>query len=87
MAKSNHKLLYKVAEERNLKPGKIIYIDISSQKKPGYGGSKNLILTEDSDTKHKLSLFTNTKEDLSENFTPLLKKMKTMKENVIIVCC
>ena len=52
-AKSKQKLLHKVAEERNLKPGEMIYIDISSQKKLSYGGSKNWILIQDSDTKQK----------------------------------
>ena len=41
MEKRRHKCLHKVAEERNLKPGEMIYLDISSQKKPSYGGSKN----------------------------------------------
>ena len=27
------------------------------------------------------------KEDLSEKITPLLKKIKTMKKNVRIICC
>ena len=31
-AKSNHKLLHKVEEERDLQQGKIFYLDISSQK-------------------------------------------------------
>ena len=54
-AKSKQQLIHKVAEERNLKPGKMIYIVITSQKKPSYGGSKNWILIQDSKTKNGLS--------------------------------
>ena len=50
-AKIKHKFLHKVAEERNLQPGKMIYLDISSQKKPSYGCSKNWILIQDLDIK------------------------------------
>ena len=39
--KINHKKLCKVAEYPDLKPGKIIYLDISSKNKPCYGVSKN----------------------------------------------
>ena len=59
--KTRHNLLHKVAEERNLKPGEMVYIGISSQKKPSYGGSDNWVLIKDSDTKQKWSLFTKTK--------------------------
>ena len=52
-AKTKQKSLQKLAEERNLEPGEIIYIDIISQKKPSYGGSKNWILIQDCDTKQK----------------------------------
>ena len=65
----------------------MIYIEISSQKKPSYGGIKNWILIQDSDTKQKWSSFMSTKEYLSESFTPFLRKMKTMKKNVKIFCC
>ena len=41
ISKIKQKLICKVAEEKDLKPGEIIYIDISSQKKPSYGGSNN----------------------------------------------
>ena len=50
---NKHKLLRKVAEEWDLNPGEIIYILISSQKNPSYGGYKNWVLIEDSDTKQK----------------------------------
>ena len=61
MAKSKQKLLHKTAEERYLKPGKMIHLDLSSQKKPSYGGSKNWILIQDLDTKQKWSFFTKSK--------------------------
>ena len=60
-AKSKEKLLHKVAEERELQPVEMIYLDISSQKKPSYGGSKNWILIQDLDTKQKWSIFTKAK--------------------------
>ena len=44
-------VLHKVAEERYFKLGKMIYIDISSQKKPIYGGYNNWILIKGSDAK------------------------------------
>ena len=69
-AKTKQKLLHKVVEERDLKPGRMIYIDIILQKKPSYGGSKNWILIQDSDTKDKWSLFKKTEEYLSEKVTP-----------------
>ena len=40
-AKIKQKLLHKVAEEINLKPDEIIYLDPISQKKPSYGGFNN----------------------------------------------
>ena len=46
-AKRKHKLLHKVAYERDLNPGEMIYLDISSQNKPSYGGYKNCILIQD----------------------------------------
>ena len=55
--KSKQKLLRKVAQERDLKPGKIIYIGIISQKKSSYGGSQNQILVKDSETKQKWYFF------------------------------
>ena len=69
-----------MAEERDLEPGKMIYLDLSSQKKLSYGGSKNWILVQDPDTKQKWSLFTNSKEYLTEKFTPFLDKMMTMNK-------
>ena len=44
-------LLHKVAEEQGLNPGKMIYLDINSKKKPSYGGPKICILLQDLDTK------------------------------------
>ena len=55
--KRNHKSIYKVAEERNLNLGKMICLDLRSQKKLSYGGSKNWILIQDSDTKQKWYFF------------------------------
>ena len=48
--KIRHKLLRKVGEEHNLNQGKMIYIDIISQKKASYGGSNNCIIIQESDT-------------------------------------
>ena len=50
---SRHKPLHKVAEEHDLNPGKMVYLYLSSQKKPSYGGSNNWILIQDSDTRQK----------------------------------
>ena len=61
MAKIKHKLLYKVEEEHGLQPGEMIYLDISLQNKPSYGGSKNWILIQDLKTKQKWSLFSKSK--------------------------
>ena len=69
-----------MTEERNLKSGGMIYIGISSQKKPSYGGSNTCIIIQDSDTKQKWYCFTKIKEYLSGKFTPFLNKMKTMKK-------
>ena len=68
-----------MAEERDLKPGEMIYLGLSSKKKPSYGGSKNWIIIQDSDTPKKI--FTKTKEDLNIKITPFLKKIKAMKKN------
>ena len=57
---SKHKSLPKLTEERDLKPGEMIYLDLSPQKKPSYRGSKNYIVIRYSDTK-KWSFFTKTK--------------------------
>ena len=86
-AKRKQKLLHKVAKERNLQPVEMIYLDISSQKKPSYGGYNNWILIQDLDTKQKWSLFKKAKEDLTEKVTPFLKKMKTITKNSRIFCC
>ena len=51
MEKSNQKLTHKVAEKQEINPGKIIYIEIISEKKASYGGSKNWITIQDSDIK------------------------------------
>ena len=56
MAKSKKKFLHKVSEERDLKSGKIIYLDIFSQKKPGYGSSKNFILIQNSGWDWRITL-------------------------------
>ena len=47
MAKIKRKLLRKVAEERNLKLGKTINLNLISTKKPRYGGSNHWILIQD----------------------------------------
>ena len=45
--KIKKKCIHKVAEEHELNPREIIYLDLSSQKKPSYGGSKNWIYIQD----------------------------------------
>ena len=75
-----------MAEERDLQPGEMVYLDISSQRKPSYGGSNNWIFIQDLDRK-KRSLGKKAKEYLNEKVTPLLKKMKTMKEKVKTIRC
>ena len=55
MSKSKQKFLHKVEEEHDLNPGKMIYLDINSQKIPSYGGSKNWILIQDSEKKDSIS--------------------------------
>ena len=62
MYKRKQKYLHKVAKERDLKPGEMIYLDFSSQKEPSYKGSKNWILIQDSDTKQKCSFFMKSKK-------------------------
>ena len=59
MDRRKHKFLHKSVEERNLKLGERIYLDLSSQKKPSYEGSKNCILMQDLDTRQKWSFFMN----------------------------
>ena len=54
--KSKQKSLQKVAEEGNLEPGEMIYIVISSQKKPSYGVSKNWVLIQDFNKKKTIFL-------------------------------
>ena len=61
--------------------GRMIYSDISSQRRPKGGVPNNWILIQDSDTK-KGSFLTNVKESLTEKITPFLNKMKTKKKNV-----
>ena len=87
MANIKHKSPHKVAEEQDLKLRKMIYLYIIKQNKLSYGGSKNLIFLQDSDTKQKWSLFTNKKEEFTEKFTPLLKKPNIMKKNINIIFC
>ena len=70
MSKRNHKLVYKVLEEHDLKSGEIIYLDLMSKKKPGYGGSKNWILIQDSYIRQKWSFFINPKEYFIEKPAP-----------------
>ena len=60
----------------------MIYLDISPQKNPSYGGSKNCILVQDSDTRQRWCFFTKAKEYLTEKVTPFLNKRKTMKKSV-----
>ena len=64
----------------------MIYLDIISQKKPGYGGSNNWILLQDSYTKQKWSLFTK-KNKILLKVTHFLNKMKSMKNFFRIICC
>ena len=73
-------MLHKVAEERELNPGEMIYLYFSLHKKPSSVGSKNWIFIQDLYTKQKLSLFTKTKEYLTEKVTPFLNKTNTMKK-------
>ena len=80
--KIKHKLPRKVAEERDLNLGEIIYLDLISHKKPIYGGSKNWIRIQDSDTKQKWYFSTKAKSYFTEKVTPFLNKTNTMKKNV-----
>ena len=52
-AKIKHKSIEKVTEERNIDPDEMVYLDLISQKKPSYGGSKNWILIPTQKTKQK----------------------------------
>ena len=61
MTENNQQLLREVAQDQYLNPGKIIYFDISSQKKPRCGGSNNWIIIQDLDTTEKWSFFINAK--------------------------
>ena len=76
-----------MADERDLKTGEKIYLDLISHNKPSYRCSNNWILIEDSDTKQKWYFFTNSKGDSTENVASFLKKMKTMKKTVKIIRC
>ena len=49
-AKIKQKYIQTSAEQKDLKPVEIVYLDISSQKDPIYGGSKNWILLKYFDT-------------------------------------
>ena len=69
-----------MVEERDLNPGERVYIEIISQNKLNYGGSKNCVLIQDCDTEKKLSFFTNTKEYLSEKVTPLPEENEDYEE-------
>ena len=51
-----------------------MYLDLSSQKKIGYGGSKNWILIQDSEKIQKWSFYTEAKEYLTEKVTRFLNK-------------
>ena len=57
MDKVKQKMLPNVTEEQDLNPGEMIYLDLSSKNKTSYGGSKNWILIQNSDTKQKSSFF------------------------------
>ena len=54
MPNENNKFMSKVAEEQDLNPGEIIYLDMISQKKPSYRSTKNWILIKDLYTKQKM---------------------------------
>ena len=71
-------------DQRDLQIGKVIYLYLSSQRKPSYGGYKIWILIQGSDKKQKWSFFTNAEEAFAENFAPFLKKINTMEINVKI---
>ena len=77
-AKIKHKFLHKVAEVHDLKPGKMICIDIGSQKKPSYEVSNNWVIIKDCDTKQKWSLFTK-KNNYQKNY-PFLEKNEEYEE-------
>ena len=73
-----------MAEECDLKPVKMIYINLISQNKPSYRGSKNLILIQDSDTNQTWYFFTKAKKYLTKKLTPFLKQMNTTEKDVKI---
>ena len=75
-----------MVEEQDFKPGEMIYIDISSQKNPSYGGSKNLILIQDSYTKQKL-YYSQRQKNIWLKKSPFYWKMKTMKKHIKIIFC
>ena len=85
--KIKQKLPRKVAEERDLNLGEIIYLDLISHKKPIYGGSKNWIRIQDSDTKQKWYFSTKAKSYFTEKVTPFINKTNTMKKNVKTIRC
>ena len=65
----------------------MIYLDLISKIKPGYGVSNNWIIIQDSDTTQKWFFFTKSKEDLTKFFSTFLNKMNTMRKNVKINIC
>ena len=68
-----------MAEERNLLPGEIIYLDKSSHKKQRYGGLKNWILKQDLDTNQKWYLLIKANH-IQLKIHPFLKKNEDYEE-------
>ena len=76
MPNENNKFMSKVAEEQDLNPGEIIYLDMISQKKPSYRGLRY---------KEKMVFFQKDKIMIYLKGTPF-NEDGNMKEKVKIIC-
>jgi predicted secreted protein len=76
IAKARQKNVNKEWKGGSQIPGERVYLDISSIKDVGYGGSKFWVLIVDDYTNYCWSIFLKNKSELKEKMFPLLTDLK-----------
>ena len=80
LEKIRQKLIPRKNEDKSKNPGEMMYLDISSVRKPSMGGTKHWVMLVDEATKYKKSFFLKNKNEQVEPIIDWIKALKTRHE-------
>ena len=87
LSKAQQKKVQKVTGTKATRPGERLFIDISSLMKPSIGGSKHLGLIVDDYSDYCWDVYLKTKDQLTQQVLPILKKLYVSGKSVKYIRC